>query len=139
MNLSSFSIYKESLKKQLAHHIIPECIDDLMTIPIGSWAIKHTLAVNTIDSTSGDESLIGNCKSITQVRSSVTRNYDSQNRKVAEHLQRHHLKKDAGIPSIHHSTQTKSETKSRHQGSTSAKYVATTIDSGQGTSNVERV
>jgi hypothetical protein len=82
INPNSFSIYKESLRKQLAHHINPECIDDLMTIPIGSWAIKHTVAVNTIDSTRGDESLIGNWKSITRVISSVNGNYDSQNRKV---------------------------------------------------------
>jgi hypothetical protein len=46
--------YKECLKKQSAHHTIPEHIDALMAVPMGSWTKKHTAAANKIDSTLGD-------------------------------------------------------------------------------------
>jgi hypothetical protein len=53
-NPTIVSKYKECLKKQLAHHTIPECIDALMAVPIGSWTKNHTAAANKIDSTLGD-------------------------------------------------------------------------------------
>jgi hypothetical protein len=46
--------YKESLKKQLAHHSILECIDAFIEIPIGSWTSKHNASAKKIDSTLGN-------------------------------------------------------------------------------------
>jgi hypothetical protein len=54
LNPTIVSKYKECLKKQLAHHTIPERIDALMAVPMGSWTKKHTAAANKIDSTFGD-------------------------------------------------------------------------------------
>jgi hypothetical protein len=43
-NPAIVSKYKECLKKKLAHHTIPECIDSLMAVPTGSSTKKHTAA-----------------------------------------------------------------------------------------------
>jgi hypothetical protein len=93
------SKFRESINKQLAHPTIPERIDALMAVPIGSWTkgthqqrtklIQHSATRNNSLRGSAtrvrDESLTGQLNCLTQVRSIITGNYNSQNLNIAKY------------------------------------------------------